>query len=364
MRVALLSEYVAEDGAPFTGSHLQSHLIAKLVSERWNCVLFAFSHRGKSEEYSEGTLRTVLLPPSRWEFVRAYRMLKAVLRERPDVLYVRGRSYHLVVGAIARVLLRSILVWGVNAQEGARDFKYLRTLIRSDRSPIRKALLSVPFLMLDLGLAVGMRLADVITVQNEAQLSEVRRKFPKKRVVLLPNLQPPPRTPSGDPGVPEPYFVWATARPTPTKRPQLLLEIARRLPDLRFVMVGYIPDSPPPNLTVFPRLTRERLHALIYRARALIVTSFPGSEGIPNVAIESMLLGVPVVSVGDDFGLLNYGGGVVVEDVEGAVEVLRRLVNDDDFHSRISAEAKALALKRFVGEAREAWLRFWASILG
>ncbi|GEM_PF-5103525 len=363
MKVAFLSEYVAEDGAPFTGSHLQSHLLAKLVSERWESILIAFSHRGRREEYSENDLRVLLLPPSRWEIVRAYRMLRTVLRERPDVLYVRGRSYHLVVGAIASLFLKTSLVWGVNAQEGARDFKYLRTLVRSRRSPLRKVLLFAPFFVLDLGVAVGMRLANVITVQNEVQMSEVKRRFPNKRVALLPNLQPPPRIPNWEPDIPKPYFVWAAARPTPTKRPRLFLEIARKLPDLRFVMVGYHPDSLPSNLTVFPRLTRDRLHALLYHSRALIITSSPGSEGVPNVAIEAMLMGVPVVSVGDDFGLLNDGGGIVVKDVEGAVDVLRRLAYDEGLHARLSKEAKGLAHERFVEGAREAWIKFWDSLL-
>ena len=365
MRVVLLSEYVAEDGAPYTGSHLQSHLIAKLVAERWESVLIAFSHRGEREEYSEGKLKVVLLPPSRWEAVRALRMFWAALRERPDVLYVRGRSYQLAVGTIIKLLRGSALVWNMTSQEGYKDFKHTTALIRSRRPFLRKLLLVPVHFLLDLGIALGMRVADVIVAQNGEQLVKAKSKFKRKRILVLPNVQVVEDVASTPEigRISHPYFVWASSNPSPIKRPELLVNIAENLPDVRFVMVGYGTESQPDlhNLTALPRLPRGKFHALLREARGLVITS--RSEGTPNVVIEAMLLGVPVVSVGDDFGILSEGGGIVVKDVDEAVKVIGRLAHDDTLHSRLSEEARALAHRRFVEGARKDWLNFWSSVL-
>jgi len=357
VKAAFLSEYPVEDGAPFTGSHLQTYFIARLSSDICDSTLIAFDHTGRGRNYREGNLEVHLLRPSRWELVRLFRVLRAVLEENPRVVYTRGRNYHLMAGFMAKVLKGSLLVWGVNAQEGYRDLKYVRDLIQSRRSLFRKAILLPMFLLLDLGVALGMRAADVITVQNLPQLKAVRKKFPNRRVFLLPNLQEVPDVKAPSP-VKGPYFVWASARRGSTKRPQDFVKMARSMPHARFVMVGVEVEGPD-NLISFPRLPREKLHSIFKEALAIVVTSSPESEGIPNVVIEAMLLGVPVVSVGDDFGFLRRGGGVVVESVDGAIKVLDRLWEDGNYASRLSKEARELATFLFVERAKREWREFW-----
>ncbi len=360
MRLLLLSEYPVEDDAPFTGSHLQTYFVGEVASQVCESVLVAFDHRGKGREYRVGNLRVVLLRPSRWEVARLLRLLRATLNLSPSAVYARGRSYHLIVGLIAKLLKGSTLVWSVNAQEGYEDFKYVRTLMASRRSPLKKLLLLPLFSLLDLGVALGMRAADVVTVQNERQLAGVKAKFPGKDVVLLPNLQTVPSV-SDPPPIPSPYFLWVSARPNPNKRPELFSELARRLPEVKFVMVGYPMDGPP-NLMTLPRMPRRKLHSLLKGATALVITSRPKTEGIPNVAIEAMLLGTPVVSLGDDFGVLNGADGTVVGGLDEAEGVLRRLVEDGEYRERISRRARDLALSLFVETSRERWREFWNAL--
>ncbi len=357
MKAVFLSEYPAEDGAPFTGSHLQVHFIARLLSGVCDSTLIAFDYAGRGREYREGNLKVRLLRPSRWEVVRLFRVLRTLLEEDPRVVYTRGRNYHLIAGFAAKILKGSLLVWGVNAQGGYRDFKYVRDLMRSRRPLLRKVVLLPMFLLLDLGVAMGMRASDVITVQNTLQMEAVKGKFPGKRVFLLPNLQEVSdvRVPSPVKG---PYFVWASARKGGTKRPEDFIRMASSMPYARFVMVGMEVEGPD-NLISFPRLPRGKLHAVFREALAIVVTSSPESEGIPNVVIEAMLLGVPVVSVGDDFGFLRRGGGVVVGSVDEAIRVLDHLWKDRDYASRLSKEAKELATSLFVEGAKREWTEFW-----
>jgi len=348
LKFLFVSEYYPGEDSNFSGSHLQVYEGAKLCSHFADTHMVAFT-RGRPRSLREGSLKITLLPYSPWEVVRFRRMLTFALKLSPDAVYARGRTYHLAVATALKLLKGSAVVWGINAQEGYRYFKYLRDLMNSERPLWRKVLLVPLFLTIDLTVAVGMRTADLITVQNDVQRERVERKFPGKRVVVVPNIHTPPSIPRGGRGR---YFVWAAANPSPIKRPEVFVKLAEALPDLEFVMVGHIPEAPPPNLTARPRMRREELLKLLAGARATVITS--RSEGVPNLAVESMLLGTPVVSLGNDFGILR-GVGPVVGDFRELVESVRKLSEDDILWSDLSRRAEDFARRRFVEEARRAW---------
>ncbi|NPB04327.1 MAG: glycosyltransferase family 4 protein [Thermotogae bacterium] len=198
-----------------------------------------------------------------------------------------------------------------------------------------------------------MRLADIILVQNHLQLKAVKFKFPQKRVFVLPNLQDVPTIPSFNEGE---FVMWISAGSKAAKRPEIFVRLAKDLPHIPFVMVGVQPEDPSDNLRSFPRLNRRELMDLMDRASILVITSKPRFEGIPNVVLEAMLRGVPVLSLEGDYGLVHRGG-VVVRDYHELKRAVERLWKDMETLQHLSVQARNTALD-LVLPAVDAWQKF------
>ncbi|MBE2187336.1 MAG: glycosyltransferase family 4 protein [Rhodothermales bacterium] len=120
------------------------------------------------------------------------------------------------------------------------------------------------------------------------------------------------------------------ARAVRLKGIDLLLEAARRMPDVPFTVVGVSESvartlDAPPNATLLPAVPRADL-ARRY-AEASVFALFSRSEGLPNVVAEAMACGaVPVVSAVGGMPSLVGETGEVVETpaVEVLVTALRR----------------------------------------
>lgn len=120
------------------------------------------------------------------------------------------------------------------------------------------------------------------------------------------------------------------ARAVALKGVDLLLDAARRMPDVPFTVVGVAEAvartlDAPSNATLLPAVARPDL-ARRY-AKASVFALFSRSEGLPNVVAEAMACGaVPVVSAVGGMPSLVGETGEVVETpaVEVLVTALRR----------------------------------------
>ncbi|MBS0153962.1 MAG: glycosyltransferase family 4 protein [Nitrospira sp.] len=130
----------------------------------------------------------------------------------------------------------------------------------------------------------------------------------------------------------------------PPKRPDLLVEIARRLPMIRFVVCGA--PSPGfwwagkekdlerimtqlrslPNVDYRGQVAPEQVLKVIGESCLLLSTS--DGEGFPSVFLEAWAAGTPVVSlqIDPDRKIKNGGLGVVTGTVEEAVDALASLM--------------------------------------
>ena len=84
----------------------------------------------------------------------------------------------------------------------------------------------------------GLALSDRVIAQNETQQRYCREYYGRESI-LIPSCYEMPAT--ARPGVAKSVLWVATLRPN--KRPEVFLEMARRLPKLHFVMVGGAPDG-------------------------------------------------------------------------------------------------------------------------
>jgi glycosyltransferase involved in cell wall biosynthesis len=124
------------------------------------------------------------------------------------------------------------------------------------------------------------------------------------------------------------------------KRPDVYLELARRLPLVRFVMVMALTDAAfhaelkralPANVDLIDGLP---FHAMPHLFRsALLLVSTSAQEGFPNTFLQAGKYGIPIVSLNvDPAGMLStHGAGIVCGgNVQTMADAVQQLVADAD----------------------------------
>lgn len=150
----------------------------------------------------------------------------------------------------------------------------------------------------------GLRNVDHVVVQNQAQREACRLHFQREATLIPSSYELPEGSErrSGD------FVVWA-GRIMQDKRPELLLELVRALPQRRFVLIGGSGGDDAyyerireraralPNLECTGFLPLAQAEAWFDRARVVVNTS--AYEGMPNTFMQAWARGVPTVATVD-----------------------------------------------------------------
>ena len=185
----------------------------------------------------------------------------------------------------------------------------------------------------------GLKHVDRIFVQNGNQRENVRDHYGREGV-LIPNCYSAPEGAGhADPGG---YVLWV-ASVKPQKRPEMFVEMARRMPQHRFVLIGG-PDASGrgqayadaireacaalPNVEYRGFLPFQEADRQFAGARVLVNTSL--YEGFPNTFLQAWSRGVPSVAFVDT-GSRHEGRPVyeVASDLDDAASRVERLMSDD-----------------------------------
>ena len=183
----------------------------------------------------------------------------------------------------------------------------------------------------------GIRLADQIIVQTKTQHEMLLQGFKRSGLIIPMPVSRPKSYQGGNrklAPVNERKILWV-GRISEEKRPDRLLDVAERCPDLRFDLVGPSAGSvyaqnilarakTRANVTTHGGMTQEQLSILYQEASGLCSTS--DNEGFPNVFLEAWSYGVPIVSTLDpDQVIVNNELGFVATDVVGIEAAIRQL---------------------------------------
>jgi glycosyltransferase involved in cell wall biosynthesis len=147
------------------------------------------------------------------------------------------------------------------------------------------------------------------------------------------------------------------------KRPELLLETARRLPDLTFHMIGgpmrgaeaYFETvrtaaAALPNVTFHGRVPYHAVRGLYERAKVLAGTS--EVEGFPNTYLQAWAHGAPVVAFLDPESLIvRHGLGARVDDVGPLREAIATLATNESEWRAVSGRCTRFVDERFGEDA-------------
>ena len=151
----------------------------------------------------------------------------------------------------------------------------------------------------------GLARAHAIVAQNAVQAASCRATCGREAVVIPSCYQPPPPAPAGAKDV----VLWV-GTVYEEKRPEIFLELARRLPERRCVMIGgprrgaegyyeriRTQAAALPNLEFTGFLPLAQVEPWFDRARVLVNTS--RYEGMPNTFLQAWARGVPTVATVD-----------------------------------------------------------------
>ncbi|MEZ6056181.1 MAG: glycosyltransferase family 4 protein [Planctomycetaceae bacterium] len=153
--------------------------------------------------------------------------------------------------------------------------------------------------------------ADLIVVQSATQQKRLRDEFSRDSLLI----ENPIDVPRWQAGLQQPvdphmtrgldrYVLWVGRSDTGPKRPEECLEIARRCPNVHFLMVlnpydpiveRHIHQTAPPNVRIIERVPFEEMPKLFKQAAIFLNTS--SFEGFPNTFLQSAITGIPVGSL-------------------------------------------------------------------
>jgi len=213
--------------------------------------------------------------------------------------------------------------------------------------------------------AWGLSRTDRIFVQHEGQLSRLDPKW-RSKARVLPKVYVLPQVVGDTPAV-QPHaaranhVAWA-AMLRRHKRPDVLVEIARRAPHIRFVVCGGATTHGTP--AGFGERIIEALRALPnvdYRgqvapdeamrviAAASLFLSTSDEEGFPNTFTQAWSVGTPVVSLRLDPGRLieRIGMGTVANSIDNAVADINALMDCPQRREEIACRARRFIIENY-----------------
>lgn len=145
----------------------------------------------------------------------------------------------------------------------------------------------------------------------------------------------------------------------PVKRPDIVLELARRLPALRFAIVGgSVPSGEDyfqrvaaeaktlPNVLLTGAVPYDAIGDWFERSRLHVNTS--DSEGFPNTFLQAWIRCVPVVSFFDPDGLIERRDlGQRCVDTDGMCAAIERLLSNPAEGAAIGKRAQAFVSSQY-----------------
>ena len=328
------------------GAEMQQARLAQVLAARGHDVRMISADFGQPERAVVGGVTVERayppyagLPGLRFFHPRWTGITRALDRARPDIVYQRT----------AGALTGQCALWA-RAHGKRFVFACAHDWDTLERSPVitnwRERIL-YPW---------GLHHADRVLAQSAFQAESLARHHGITATIVR-NMIPLPDAPRASEGADR--VVWlGTVKAE--KRPEWILEAARALPDVRFVLAGGPPPPPAaddefrriraeaaklPNVEVTGFVAPKDVPALLARA-ALFAHTSP-AEGFPNTLLEAWSYGVPSVSVVDPDGAIEAGGaGVRVDDAPGFVDAVRALMADPARRQKLGTCARAWVAAR------------------
>jgi glycosyltransferase involved in cell wall biosynthesis len=204
----------------------------------------------------------------------------------------------------------------------------------------------------------GLKRANLVAAQTEFQAQLLRENHDLECPVINMMVEAPQR--SATPPRKDIDVLWVSNLRA-LKRPELALELARQLPEIKFTLAGgpmpggqmYYDDVAAaaarlPNVQMLGAVKYADIGALFDRTRVFLNTS--SIEGFPNTFLQAWIRGVPVVSFFDPDGMVHrLQLGRIATSVDDMREALRGLLDVDVYRETVGRRARDFACREYTG---------------
>lgn len=253
---------------------------------------------------------------------------REILREiRPDFVLLRGSKSRNNFPVAYWCKSLGIKCVYMGASDKDFDFGATGIVSRFNMGMARRGTARVPFML----------------AQNEYQAARMKA-FGCDNIAIFPNIWSREICSAPQTDIESGYYLWV-ANYRALKRPGMVLEIAKRCPDRRFVMIGAPYESGVyeecerkaaqlDNVKILGGKDFKDADSYFGGARALLCTS--EYEGFPNTFLQAWCRDVPVLSTVDPNGLISaHNLGAVCNDVHDFVSAIESEMSQDADYERI-----------------------------
>ena len=287
----------------------------------------------KQETYDSVTLQRSYTPspdtPGYWKPIQLAQLLAAMRRADADVYIYRGRPFQAtVVYLLARLLGRK---WMYNLANDPNINEQPAALPGFVESLFKRALDN----------------ADAIITQTDNQAEKLRTEQGVPSTVIPSGY---PLAESVQPHDEREYFLWVGRLDQDQKRPHLYVDVAEKVPEAEFLVVGPTGQNDSynsqllrrmaelPNLEYVGAVDPTDIHEYYRNAVALVNTS--AYEGFPSTYLEAWRYETPVVSL--DIPVTRYTNldeyaGDADGEFDRLVDIVSSLAGDVSLREELAA---------------------------
>jgi len=326
-------------GVALFGAERQTLELAKILSEWHEVRLIGVTRHGEQVpgNWSELKSDIVEFDTGLDSLIPRHVSLTRKLRElRPDVCIQRSVGVLTGLVAVSCRLINSRFIYHSATNWDSRS----QLILWLSPSPV-----SLFYYQM------GLSLADAVVAQTKEIAEQFERKFMGfKRVAIVPQVYDALTV--SVPHQKEPFVLWL-GRMVWYKHPELFVELAKSLGEIRFVMAGSGPllsaiesrAKGVANLTILGSVNHDLAEELCGKAQVFVNTSM--IEGFPNTLLESAARETPYVSLqyDPDGVICSYRIGLHSRSFRDLVGDVSHLMNDRSLRAELGKNGRKYVLE-------------------
>lgn len=316
------------------GEQVQVSLLAKaLVGKGYRVTLVVLDY-GQAEKLEYQGIQVVKvygpndgLPVVRFIYPRVFKLWRALLRINADVYYTSCAGYNVGLVALFSKIYNKKSIYRV-AHDNDCDPKKLLIALWRDRKLYE----------------YGLRRQDHVLVQSDQQSLALTKNYGVKSHIAGMLVDRPDEVIGFDDR--DIDILWVN-NIRQFKRPDLVIELAKILPEFSIHMIGgpNDPDLYKKIVSESDKLTNLKFYGAVpyreinkYYTRAKIFINTSDSEGFPNSYLQSWIRGAPIVVFFDPDGIVVRNSlGLKADNVQGMATIIRNLLANQEQWTRLSS---------------------------
>lgn len=191
-----------------------------------------------------------------------------------------------------------------------------------------------------------IRAADIVLTQTQVQNALLKKWFGREGELMFPpiDISVPGKTAE------KKYDLFWIGKNNVFKRPEKLVELAKRLPERTFCMVfnkmeenswNAIVKTIPENVTLIESIPADQIETVFRQSRVFVSTSL--HEGFANTFLQAAKNSIPVISMGPDPNQMlsaHHTGVLAGDDMDKVVETTVKMLTDENYYRQFSESSR------------------------